>query len=296
MDAYSKEIRKVGIVTIICNVLLSLIKVVAGILSSASSLISDGIHSASDVLSTVVVLIGAKLSSKSPDKEHPFGHERMESIASIILAMLLGGTSFLLGYRGIVSIINYSKGIVPTSSGFIYLALGSSIASIVVKFVMYLYTVRVAKKINSTSLKADSYHHLSDSLSSIGSVLGIVGLMIGGNWSILDPIASIIIALFILKVAFDIAKVSVNEVVDHSAPEEFEKEIRNITTSTRGVLNINSLKTRQFGNKFYVELEIAVDGSITVEKGHNIAKSVHDKIESNYSNIKHCMVHVDPAK
>ncbi|MCQ2771882.1 MAG: cation diffusion facilitator family transporter [Bacilli bacterium] len=296
MDSYSKEIRKVGIVTIIWNVLLSLIKVVAGILSSASSLISDGIHSASDVLSTVVVLIGAKLSSKSPDKEHPFGHERMESIASIILAMLLGGTSFLLGYRGIVSIINYSKGIVPTSSGFIYLALGSSIASIVVKFVMYLYTVRVAKKINSTSLKADAYHHLSDSLSSIGSVLGIAGLMIGGNWSILDPIASIIIALFILKVAFDIAKAAVNEVVDHSAPEEFEKEIRNITTSTKGVLNINSLKTRQFGNKFYVELEIAVDGSITVEEGHNIAKSVHDKIESNFSNIKHCMVHVDPAK
>lgn len=294
MRTYSEEIRKVGIVTIIWNVLLSIFKVVAGILSHASSLISDGIHSVSDVFTTIIVLIGAKLSSKSPDKEHPFGHERMESIASILLAMLLGATSFILGYSGVKSIIEYSKGIMPSSNGFIYLALGSSLSSIIVKFIMYVYTIRVAKRINSTSLKADAYHHLSDSLSSFGSVLGIVGLMLGGCWSILDPIASIVIALFILKVAYDVAKSAINEVVDHAAPEEFENSIKEIVNNTDGVVSINSLKTRQFGNKYYVEIEIAVEGSISVKEGHSIAKKVHDQIEDKYEDIKHCMIHVDP--
>lgn len=296
MDDYTKSIKRVGITTIVWNAILSIGKVVAGLLAKSSSLISDGFHSASDVLSTIVVMIGAKLSAKAPDKEHPFGHERMESIASIILAMLLVGTAVLLGYNGIVSIIAFANGEEIVSNGFVYLALGSAIASIVVKFVMYIYTIKVANRISSTALKADAYHHLSDSLSSIGSVLGIVGLMIGKAWAILDPIASIIIALFILKVAYDILREAINEVVDKSGSEEFEKDVEWIAINVPGVIMLNSLKTRKFGNKYYVEIEVCVEGDISVREGHEIAKNIHDAIEKTFVNVKHCMVHVDPIE
>ena len=291
---YKKTILKVGIVTIIFNLLLTLGKIIAGALAKSNSLISDGVHSGSDVLSTIVVMVGAKLSSKKADKDHPFGHERMESLASIILGMLLVGTAVLLGYSGIVSIIDFSKGNIPSKSEFIYVALGFAIASIVVKFFMYLYTVVYAKKIKSTALKADAYHHLSDSLSSIGSVLGIVGILIGGYWAILDPIACLIIAVFIVKVAFDILRTAFNEVVDKSAGEEFNQKISKIINNVEGVQKINSLKTRQFGNKYYVEVEIAVDPTITVQQGHDIGSLVHHTIEKEIEEVKHCMVHVDP--
>lgn len=296
MDDYTKSIKRVGITTIVWNAILSIGKVVAGLLAKSSSLISDGFHSASDVLSTIVVMIGAKLSTKAPDKEHPFGHERMESIASIILAMLLVGTAVLLGYNGIVSIIAFINGEEIVSNGFVYLALGSALASIVVKFVMYIYTIKVANRISSTALKADAYHHLSDSLSSIGSVLGIVGLMIGKAWAILDPIASILIALFILKVAYDILREAINEVVDKSGSEEFEKDVEWIAINVPGVIMLNSLKTRKFGNKYYVEIEVCVEGGISVREGHEIAKNIHDAIEKTFVNVKHCMVHVDPIE
>lgn len=291
---YKKTVFKVGIITIVGNLLLTIGKIIAGILAKSNSLISDGVHSGSDVLSTIIVMIGAKLSSKKADKDHPFGHERIESIASIILGMLLIGTAILLGYTGITSIIEFSKGNIPTRSEFIYVALGFAIASIVVKFLMYLYTIVNAKKINSTALKADAYHHLSDSLSSIGSVLGIVGILIGGKWAILDPIASLIIALFIIKVAIDILIAAFNEVVDKSADDEFNQKVYEIAKQVEGVQEINSLKTRQFGNRYYVELEIAVDPKITVEEGHAIGSMVHHNIEKELKEIKHCMVHVDP--
>ena len=159
---------------------------------------------------------------------------------------------------------------------------------------MYIYTLVNAKRINSPSLKADAYHHLSDSLSSFGSLLGIIGLIIAKDFEIMDPIASIIIALFIVKVAFDIFKESINELVDKSAPDEINDKFKNIALSIDGVLNLNSLKTRVFGNKLYVEVEIVVDGNISVKDGHEIAKNVHDAIEKEDENVKHCMVHVDP--
>lgn len=291
---YKKTIYKVSIITIIWNTILSLSKVIIGIISKASSLITDGIHSASDVLSTIIVIIGAKLSTKKEDKIHPFGHERFESISTIILSILLFDTALILGYKGILAIIDYCNGVRIGANNFIYIALGCAILSIVVKFFMYLYTLINAKKINSPSLKADSYHHLSDSLSSFGSLLGIIGLIIAKDFEIMDPIASIIIALFIVKVSFDIFKESINELVDKSASDEINEKFMKIALSIDGVLRLNSLKTRVFGNKLYVEIEIVVDGDISVKKGHEIAKNVHDAIENENENVKHCMVHVDP--
>ena len=296
-DNYTKTIKKVGITTIAGNVLLSICKVVGGILASSSSLVSDGIHSASDVLSTIVVLIGAKIASKAPDKQHPFGHERFESIASIILSFILCMTALLVGYTGVKSIIEYANGtyVAPPVNGLTYLALAFVILSIVVKGLMFVYTIHAAKQIRSSLLKADAYHHLSDSLSSFGSLLGIIGIMIGGMWSILDPIAAIIIAIFIFKVGVDISISAINQVVDRAAPEEFEKEITEIVTNFNGVLRMNSLKSRMFGNVYYVEIEIAVDDALTIKEAHEIAKELHDKIELEHNDIKHCMIHVDPA-
>ena len=293
---YAKTTYKVGIVTLIGNLLLSLGKFIVGILASASSLVSDAIHSLSDVLSTVVVLIGAKLAEKAPDKEHPYGHERFESIASIILAMILVVTAIFLGYTGVQSIISLAKGNLPSSqSGIVvYLALGFALLSILVKGAMFFYTLSHAKRIRSSLLKADAFHHLTDSISSVASLIGIVGLMLGGNFVYLDPVASIIIALFILKVGLDVAFSAVNEVVDKSAPESFAKEVEETASKHPGVLKLNSIKTRTFGNKYYVELEIAVDSSLSVKEGHEIAKTLHNAIESAHPEVKHCMIHVDP--
>ena len=296
-DKYLKEINKVGITTIILNILLSLCKVVGGILAFSSSLISDGIHSASDVFSTVVVLIGAKISKKAPDEKHPFGHERFESIGSIILSFILCATAIVLGYTGVKSIIEYvnNSTAVREVDFLTYLALGFAILSILVKGWMFIYTYRVAKKINSSILKADAFHHLTDSLSSFGSLLGIIGLIIGGMWSILDPVATVIIAIFILKVGFDIAISAVNQVVDKAAPQEFEDKVRNIISSFKEIVRVNSLKTRMFGNMYYLEIEIAIDDNLTVKEGHDIAKRLHDKIENEFEDVKHCMIHIDPA-
>jgi len=293
-ENYKKTVLKVGIVTIIWNVILTLGKVIVGIIAKSSSLISDGVHSGSDVISTIIVMIGARLSTKKADKDHPYGHERIESIATIILALLLFATALLLGYQGVMSIIRFANGEKFEKTNIIWVAFGFAVASIIIKFWMFLYTKKAAKRINSTSLKADAYHHLSDSLSSIGSLLGIIGLIIGGNWAILDPIASIIISLFIIRVAYVIGKEGIDQVVDKTAPEEFQNMVKDITLKIEGVKKVNDLKTRQFGNKYYVDIEIAVDGSISVKEGHNIANKVHDALEHKFENIKHCMVHVDP--
>ena len=293
-NEYKKKVMRVGITTIIWNAILSIGKIIVGIISGAASLVSDGFHSMSDVFSTFIVMIGAKISTKKEDNDHPFGHERFESIASIILSFLLFDTAAILGYKGILSIIDYTNGILPEKTKFIYVALVCAILSIVIKFFMYVYTKRAARQINSTALKADAYHHLSDSLSSFGSLIGIIGMIIGGYYSIFDPIASIIIALFIIYVSIDILRESINQLVDKSAPKETEDNMRKLIMSCDNVLDISSLKTRVFGNRLYVEVEIVVDGNMSVIQGHDIAHNVHDLIEEKYSNVKHCMVHVDP--
>lgn len=292
---FSKTVKRVGITTITLNAILSLGKIIGGILAKSSSLISDGVHSASDVLSTFVVMIGVKLSNKAPDKDHPFGHERIESIASVILAILLFLTAIGLGYGGVTSIIDsVNSDVIKEATTLTYVALSFAFISIIVKGWMYFYTLKAAKKINSTSLKADAFHHLTDSLSSIGSFVGIIGLLLGGKLVILDPIASILIAIFIIKVSVDIAKEGFNQLVDKAAPEEFENEILSICKNNKQVKRINSLKTRIFGSMYYIELEIAVDDNLTVLNSHTIAKELHDEIEKKYSNVKHCMIHIDP--
>lgn len=284
-----KIAMQVSFVSIAVNIALSLLKLSAGILAGSGAMISDAVHSASDVFSTFVVIIGVSLSEKKSDEDHPYGHERMECIASFILAAVLAATGLGIGYSGIQKVVggNYENLEIPGM-----LALFAAIVSIVVKEWMYWFTRAAAKKINSGALMADAWHHRSDSLSSVGAFIGIFGARMG--FPILDPIASIVICVFIEKAAIDIFKDSIDKLVDKSCPEEVINKMKQLIGKQSGVERIDEVKTRQFGSKIYVDVEISTDGNKTLTEAHHIAESVHDAIEMEFSDVKHCMVHVNP--
>lgn len=282
-------VMRVSNVSIAVNVLLSVVKLVIGLIARSGAMISDAIHSASDVFSTVIVMIGANAAAKAPDEEHPYGHDRMECIAAIILSVVLFITGIGIGMTGIRKIFggNYSELVVPGA-----LALVAAVLSIVVKEAMFWYTKHYAKKIDSTALAADAWHHRSDALSSVGSFIGILGARLG--FPICDPIASVIICLFIIKAAYDICKESLDKMVDKSCDEAIEIEMGNIIKLQNGVLSLDLLMTRMFGSKIYVDVEIGADAAISLKESHEIAQNVHDAIERNFPKVKHCMVHVNP--
>ncbi len=287
---FQKVANRVSIITIIENLALSVIKLLAGVIANSGAMISDAIHSASDVFSTVVVIIGIKLASKQPDKEHPYGHERMECVAAILLAMVLFMTGLGIAAQATKNILNgdYSNLQVPG-----VLALAAAIVSIAAKEGMYWYTRHYAKKLDSSALMADAWHHRSDAFSSIGALIGIAGARLG--FPVMDSVASLVIFLFIAKAAFEIFKDAVDKVVDHSCDEETEKVIYDCVMSNENVLGIDLLQTRIFGNKIYVDVEIQADASYTLREAHDIAEAVHDDIERNFPKVKHIMVHVNPA-
>lgn len=276
--------------SIIVNLLLSLIKLVAGFVGRSSAMISDAVHSASDVFSTIVVIVGVKFANRESDKNHQYGHERLESVASILLAAVLAVTGLGIGYNGILVIISGTEGeglVIPT-----ILPLIAAIVSIVVKEGMYWYTIRAAKAINSGALKADAWHHRSDALSSVGSFVGILGAKMG--FPILDPLAAVVICVFILKAAYDIFRDAVGKMTDEACDDKTVEAISGVARKQPGVLRLDDIKTRTFGNKAYVDIEISVDGGMTLWEAHEIAELVHEQVEMNFSNVKHCMVHVNP--
>ena len=285
----AKIAYRVSFVTIVGNVVLAVFKFLAGIIASSSAMVSDAVHSFSDVFSTIIVIIGVKISSRESDASHRYGHERMECMASMGLATVLFATSLGIGYSGLTKIISSDYSSLATPG---LLALIAAIVSIAIKELMYHYTMHTAKKINSSSLKADAWHHRSDALSSVASLIGIGGAMMGVK--ILDPIVSIIICLVIVKAAFDILKESIDKLVDKSCDEETVKKMEETVLSIDGVLDLDDIKTRLFSNKIYVDIEICADGDLTLWDAHEIAENVHDKIEEDFKDVKHCMVHVNP--
>lgn len=278
--------------SILVNLFLSLLKLLAGIVAHSGAMISDAVHSASDVLSTFVVIIGVKLSGKKSDEDHPYGHERLECVSSIILAGLLLATGIGIGMTGIDKIT--SKDGIETLAIPGKMALIAAILSMLVKEWMFWYTRGVAKKINSGALMADAWHHRSDALSSVGAFIGILGARMG--YPILDPIASVVICLFILKAAYDIFKDAVDKMVDHACDEETETKIRETAERIVGEGHIDLLQTRLFGSKMYVDVEISADGNMSLSESHDLAEQVHDDIEMNFPEVKHCMVHVNPIE
>jgi cation diffusion facilitator family transporter len=282
-----KTANKVSILTVIINLFLSAVKFAIGIISHSQALVSDAVHSASDVVSTIAVILGINLSLKKSDSSHPYGHERIECIFSVILSMMLFATGIGIGLTAVRTIIYGNDIIIPGKA-----ALFAAVLSIAVKEWMYHYTKRCAVKINSSSMMADAWHHRSDALSSIGSLIGIGGAILG--FPICEPVASIIICIFIAKAAYDIFMDAVNRLVDHSCSEEEIEEIKNIVLEIDGVKRIDNLMTRRFGSKVYVDLEIAQDGNLTLYQSHETAEKVHDRIEEKIKDVKHCMIHVNP--
>ncbi len=277
--------------SIFVNLLLAIGKLAAGIFGNSAAMVSDAVHSASDVFSTVIVMVGVKLSGKESDANHPYGHERLECVAAILLAVILAATGLGIGYQGIEVIWSGDTGKinVPTM-----LPLIAAIVSIAVKEGMYWYTIAVAKKLQSGALKADAWHHRSDALSSVGSFAGILGAKIG--FPVLDPVASIVISIFILKAVYDIFMDAVGKLTDEACDAQTVEQMRQCILGRDGVFGIDDIKTRMFGNKIYMDIEIQCDGNMTLFAAHEVAEDVHDEIERAFPNVKHCMVHVNPCR
>ncbi len=290
-DEFQRTANRVSIVTITGNAILSVMKLAAGIAAHSGAMISDAVHSASDVFSTVVVMIGIRLAAKESDREHPYGHERLECVAAIILAMVLFATGLGIGREALKNILggDYERLQIPGIA-----ALAAAVLSIVSKEAMYWYTRYYAKKIDSSALMADAWHHRSDAFSSVGALIGIAGARLG--FPVMDSAASLVIFVFIAKAAFDIFKDAVDKMVDHSCDEETERQIYDCVMENELVLGIDLLQTRIFGNKIYVDVEIQVDGLYSLQEAHEIAELVHERIEQEFRKVKHIMVHVNPKE
>lgn len=290
-EQFEKTAVRVSMVSIIGNAILSTLKLLAGILAHSGAMISDAVHSASDVFSSIIVIIGVKISTKDSDHDHPYGHERFECVAAVVLAVILFITGLFIGHAALEQITAREERqlVIPGA-----LALAAAVVSIVTKEAMYWYTRFYAKKLDSGTLMADAWHHRSDALSSVGALIGIAGARMG--YPILDPIASLVICVFILKAACDIFKDAMGKMVDHACDAEMEESLRQCASAQPGVLGIDLLQTRIFGNKIYVDIEIAADGQITLAESHAIAEQVHAAIEAQFTKVKHIMVHVNPAQ
>lgn len=290
-DKMAKDIAMhVSGISITGNVALSSFKLIAGIAGHSGAMISDAVHSASDVVGTIIAMLGVSISKKKSDNDHQYGHDRLECVAAIVLAVILLATGLGIGISGLEKIAAGIGGEIAAPGT---IALIAAIVSIVFKEWMYWYTRAAAKKINSGALMAEAWHHRSDALSSVGAFIGILGARLG--YPVLDPIASIVICLFIGKAAYDIFKDAVDKMVDKACDEETLQLMRTVISRQKGVENIDVLHTRLFGAKMYVDIEIAADGRMTLKEGHEIAQHVHDAIEKEFPLVKHCMVHVNPV-
>ena len=285
-----KIVDRLSRVGIFGNILLAAFKLFAGIFGKSGAMVSDAVHSLSDVFATLIAWIGVRLSRRAEDAEHPYGHERLECVASLLLGLILAGTGIGIGWSGIRKLSGEGGSIeIPT-----LLPLIAAVISIVVKEGMYQYTMHYAKALDSAAFKADAWHHRSDAISSVGSFIGIGLAKLGLPF--MDPVASIIICLLILKVAFDISRDAVYKMLDTSCDNAFEQRLRTFIGSQDGVGRIDLLRTRQFGNRIYVDLEIAVKPDISLRNAHGIAERVHSAVEQEFPNVKHVMIHVNPEE
>lgn len=286
----SAAIRKMSFVSVAGNAVLSGFKFFAGVTGNSGAMISDSIHSFSDVITTLIAWIGVKASKKEADAAHPYGHERIECIASLLLGIVLLGTGLGVGKVGLENIFsgNYQALTVPSA-----IALVAAVVSIVSKEAMYWYTRYYANLIHSSAFLADAWHHRSDAFSSIGSLIGIAGAMMG--YPVLDSVASVVICLFIVKASYDILKDGVVKLLDTSCGECYDKKMADYISGQEGVVCVDSLRSRMFGNKVYIDLEIQVDGEKSLREAHQVAERIHDDVEKTFPDVKHIMIHLNPT-
>ena len=288
-----KTIRNVTLIGSLVNLLLTVGKIIAGIIGKSSAMIADGVHSLSDLVTDIIVLIFIRISGKERDKNHQYGHGKYETFATMLISfalMIVGAGILWTGGKKVLDSIN---GVVIEQPG--YIALYAALISIVAKEGLYWYSKLIGVKVNSQALIANAWHHRSDAFSSIGTALGISGaILLGEKWRVLDPIAGIIVSFFILKVAWDIANPSIKELLESALPEETENDIIEIIKNTPGVKGLHNLKTRKIGAIFAIEVHIKVDKNLTVESSHQIATQIEKTLRGNLGNQSHIGIHIEP--
>lgn len=280
--------KKVSVIGLVVNILLSIVKILIGIVFSSMALMADGLHTVSDIASTIVILISIKFSQNPPDKNHPYGHGKAEPIGTAALGLILLVTGILLVKDTFLSI--FAKNTVQPG----IIALWVAFISIITKEVLYQYTVKMGREINSKGLIADAHHHRSDAFSSIASLIGVAGARLGLPF--LDPLAGLVVAFFIVKIGFDILKDAVNELMDCIPDREKVKEFKEIVDGVKGVISVGDIKLRSYGPKLFVELSVSVDNNLSVGEGHDVAKRVMNQLKDKDCSIQDVLVHVDPWK
>jgi len=291
-EEYAKVATKVEVIGVVTNVLLFIFKIVAGIVGNSGAMVSDAIHTASDVFADFIAIIGLQLSKKPEDKKHPYGYEKVECLFTIILGGVLLYVGWEVGSEAVIGIMGYINGNAAAIERPGMIAIIAAVVSIVSKELLFRYVIGFSKRLNSPTLKATAWHHRSDSLSSIGALLGIVGAFFG--ITVLDAIASLLICIIVVKIGLEVLVSSIKNLTDAYAGDEVDEEIVHVCDEV-GAKLIES-KSRLFGHMVYVEVTIGCDENMTVKESHAIAEAVHEELEHHLSNVKHVTVHVDPIK
>lgn len=290
-----KEIYKVTLWGSAVNATLVVFKFVAGIFGHSSAMIADAVHSLSDFATDIVVLIFVKISHKPKDKSHDYGHGKYETLATTLIGAVLFLVAVGIFIEGAKKIALWSNGDTLTMPG--RLALWAALASIILKEIIFQYTNRKAKRLNSQALKANAWHHRSDALSSIGTTIGIGGALIGGErWAVLDPIASLVVGILIIKVAFDLIKNGVGDLMEQSLPDDVENEIMEIVKSVPEVVEPHELCTRRIGNRYAIEMHILMNGDTPLKDAHDKASEIENLLKERYGDDTHIVIHVEPLE
>ena len=290
----NKEIYEVTFIGGVVNVVLLVFKFVAGILGHSAAMVADAVHSLSDFVTDIIVLVFVRISSKPEDKSHDYGHGKYETLAMTIIGMALLVVAIGIVYSGIEKIMVWARGGLLEAPGM--LALWAALLSVVLKEGVYRYSMVKAKELNSQALEANAWHHRSDALSSIGTAVGIGGaILLGQRWTVLDPVASVIVGLFIVKVAIYLLRDGIGDLMEHSLPDEVEDEILRLAASVDGVTKPHELRTRRIGNHYAIELHILMDGDIPLREAHEKASEVEDLLRRQYGDETHVAVHVEPT-
>jgi cation diffusion facilitator family transporter len=290
-----REIQKVTLVGGAGNVALMIFKLIAGILGHSSAMIADAVHSLSDFVTDIIVLVFVSVSAKPQDRSHDYGHGKFETIATFFIGIALVVAAVGIIVSGVLALIDWAGGADLEAPG--QLALWAALLSIAVKEVLYQYTAYKGKKLNSQAVVANAWHHRSDALSSIAAAIGIGGaILLGDRWTVLDPIASIVVGLFLVKVAAGLLRTSIGELTEGSLPEDTEREIEEIITSFPGVSEPHNLRTRRIGNRIAIEAHIRMDGSVSLLKAHDLTSQVERKLKERFGDDTHITLHMEPVK
>ena len=290
-----KGIYKVTIVGSIVNFLLLVFKFFAGIAGHSAAMLADAVHSLSDFITDIVVIVFVRIAGKPEDKGHDYGHGKYETLATAIIGLLLLCVGFGIFWNGASSIYTFLRGGQLESPGVV--ALVAALVSIVSKEILYQYTVIQGKKLNSQAVMANAWHHRSDALSSIGTAIGIGGaILLGDHWRVLDPVAAVVVSFFIMKVSVRLLIPCVDELLEKSLPEDVEKEIEQTVLSFPGVSQPHHLRTRRIGNYYAIELHVRMDGKITLEEAHSTATAIENKLKEMFGKGTHVGIHVEPTK